>query len=142
MRDRAYGEIIEKSIVGIGVVDEKAIDEINIYRATIRAMQLAIAALEIAPEYILVDGRMKLVTKCPIKCIVGGDAISLSIAAASIVAKVTRDRIMLEYHRQYPAYGFARHKGYATVNHKELLRIHGPSPIHRQSFRPVADCRI
>lgn len=142
MRDRAYQEIIKKSIVGIGIVDEKAIDEINIFRATIKAMELAIADLEITPEYILVDGRMKLVTKCPIKCIIGGDAISLSIAAASIVAKVTRDRIMLEFHKQYPAYGFARHKGYATVSHKELLRMHGPSPIHRKSFRPVADCAI
>jgi ribonuclease HII len=136
-RRAAYREILKKAEVGIGIVDEKRIDEINIYRATIEAMQNAIADLDIPPDYIIVDGRMKLATKPPIKCIVGGDSKSLSIAAASIIAKVTRDDIMLSYHDEYPQYSFARHKGYATKAHKRALKKHGPSPIHRRSFAPV-----
>jgi len=138
-REKAYGEIVEKAIVGVGIVNEKTIDEINIYRATIRAMQEAVANLKIPPEYVLVDGRMKLPTKCPIKCIVGGDSKSLSIAAASIIAKVTRDRIMIKFDSIYPQYGFARHKGYGTKFHMSALEKHGPSPIHRFSFHPVKD---
>jgi ribonuclease HII len=136
-RDKAYREILEKAIVGIGMVDEKTIDEINIYRATIRAMELAIADLDIPPEYVIVDGAVKLTTKCPIKCIIGGDSKSLSIAAASIIAKVTRDRLMLKYDEIFPQYGFARHKGYGTKFHNAALVRHGPSPIHRFSFSPV-----
>jgi len=136
-RQIAYEEILTKCIVGIGIVDEKAIDEINIYRATIRAMEEAIANLALKPDYIIVDGRMKLSTKCPLKCIIGGDGLSLSIAAASIIAKVTRDRLMLKYDELYPQYGFARHKGYGTRLHKETLEKHGPSPIHRYSFSPI-----
>ena len=141
-RRKAYREIVKKAAVGIGIVDEKRIDEINIYRATIEAMQAAIANLEIPPDYIIVDGRMKLATKPPIKCIVGGDSKSLSIAAASIIAKVTRDDIMLSYHDKYPHYGFARHKGYPTKAHKSALKKHGPSPIHRMSFAPVKSLTI
>ncbi len=140
-RDKAYHEIIKKAIVGIGIVDEKTIDKINIYRATIKAMESAVANLEIPPDYIIVDGRMKLVTKCPIKCIVKGDSTSLSIAAASIIAKVTRDRIMVAYDSTYPQYGFSRHKGYPTKYHKSALKKFGPSPIHRYSFQPVSDSR-
>ncbi|MDP3803927.1 MAG: ribonuclease HII [Candidatus Omnitrophota bacterium] len=136
-RERAYREIVEKAIVGVGIVDEKTIDRINVYRATIRAMQEAVNNLKAEPDYALVDGRMKVPTKCPIKCIVGGDSKSLSIAAASIVAKVTRDRIMVKYDRVYPQYGFARHKGYGTKFHMTALEEHGPSPIHRFSFQPV-----
>lgn len=136
-RKAAYSEIVKKAAVGIGIVGEKRIDEINIYRATIEAMQSAIANLETPPDYIIVDGRMRLATKPPIKCIVGGDSKSLSIAAASIIAKVTRDEIMLSYHDMYPQYGFASHKGYPTKAHKAALKKHGPSPIHRMSFAPV-----
>jgi len=142
LREKAYAEIMDKCAVGIGVVDEKIIDLLNIYRATIRAMDLAIANLNVVPDYIIVDGRVKLVTRCPLKCIVGGDALSLSIAAASIIAKVTRDRMMLEYDKTFPQYGFARHKGYGTKFHKEALKKHGPSPIHRFSFRPVKDLMV
>jgi len=138
-RDRAYREIREKCIVGVGMIDEKTIDAINIYQATKRAMQMAVAHLEIPPDYVIVDGNMKILTKCPLKCIVGGDSKSLSIAAASIIAKVTRDRIMIDYDRVYPQYGFARHKGYCTKAHIETLTNHGPSPIHRNSYRPVRD---
>ena len=135
-REKAFAEISEKAFVGIGIVDEKTIDEINIYQATRKAMHEALAKLEVPPDYVIVDGRMKIATKCPIKCIVGGDAKCLSIAAASIVAKVTRDKIMAEYDLVYPQYGFKQHKGYATRSHKRALRAHGSSPIHRNSFHP------
>ena len=136
-REKAYREIFKKAIVGIGIIGEKMIDEINIYQATLRAMEMAIRNLDIPPDYVIVDGRMKIVTKCPVKCIVKGDCKSMSIAAASIIAKVTRDRIMEKYHKVYPQYGFLRHKGYPTKAHKEALNLHGPPPIHRRSFRPV-----
>jgi ribonuclease HII len=136
-RERAYAEIVAKAIFGVGIVDEKTIDRVNIYRATVKAMEMAVAKLEIPPDYVIVDGRMKITTGCPIRCIVGGDGQSLSIAAASIIAKVTRDRLMCEYDNLYPEYGFARHKGYGTRFHKEALLARGPSPIHRLSFRPV-----
>lgn len=138
-REKAFREIMKKAIVGVGIVDEKTIDEINIYQATLRAMELAIAGLDIGPDYILVDGNMKVASRCPLKCIVGGDSKSLSIAAASIIAKVTRDRLMIKYDEIYPQYGFARHKGYATKFHKAALKDHGPSRIHRFSFQPVRD---
>lgn len=136
-REIAYSEILEKAIIGVGIVDEKTIDEINIYRATIKAMELALSKLKTPPDYVIVDGRMKLSTHCPIKCIIKGDSKSLSIAAASIIAKVTRDHLMLEYDKVYPQYGFARHKGYGTRYHQLALKKHGPSPIHRFSFQPV-----
>ena len=138
-RERAYSEIMEKSIVGIGIIGEKTIDRINIYQATKRAMQIAVSNLRIPPDFVIVDGNMKIATKCPIKCIAGGDSKSLSIAAASIVAKVTRDRIMVEYDKQYPQYGFSRHKGYGTKEHMAAIKNRGASPIHRNSFRPIRD---
>lgn len=141
-RERAFHEIRKKAFVGVGIVDEKTIDKINIYRATIKAMELAIADLEIPPDYVLVDGRVKLATKCPTKCITKGDSKCLSIAAASIIAKVTRDSLMVEYHEKYPQYGFSRHKGYPTKFHKTALKNHGPSPIHRISFQPVRESLI
>ena len=100
---------------------------------------MAIANLEIPPDYVIVDGRMKIVTRCPVKCIVKGDCKSMSIAAASIIAKVTRDNIMQKYDEQYPQYGFARHKGYGTRRHVQALQEFGPSPIHRYSYRPVRE---
>lgn len=136
-REIAYREIIKKSVFGVGIVDEKTIDKINIYQATKKAMQTALSGLKIPPEYVIVDGNMKLSTKCPIRCIPKGDSKSISIAAASIIAKVTRDRIMLEYDAVYPQYGFARHKGYGTKYHMAAIENHGPSPIHRYSFHPV-----
>lgn len=136
-RERAYHEILSKSIVGIGIIDEKMIDQINIYQATIRAMQMAIANLRVSPEYVIVDGNMRFDAPCAMQSIVRGDSKSMSIAAASIIAKVTRDRIMLKYDSSYPQYGFARHKGYPTKAHKDALRRFGPSPIHRFTFQPV-----
>lgn len=143
-RELAYKEILKKGIVGVGIVDEKTIDEVNIYQATLRAMEMAVKNLNIPPDYIIVDGRMKLVAKCPVKCIIKGDSESISIAAASIVAKVTRDAIMRKYDEEYPQYGFGRHKGYGTRLHKLTLKKFGPSPIHRYSYAPVRElsCRF
>jgi len=138
-REEAYLQILERSHVGVGIVDEKIIDSINIYQATIKAMRMALDDLGVLPDYVIVDGRMRLPTNCPMRSIVGGDSKSLSIAAASIIAKVTRDRIMEKYHEIYPQYGFLRHKGYPTRAHKRALVEHGISPIHRLSFRPVMD---
>ena len=136
-RDRAYREIINKSIYSVGIVNETVIDKVNIYQATARAMEMAVRKLKKTPDILLVDGRIKL--KLPQKkiFITKGDSISLSIACASIVAKVTRDRIMERYHDTYPEYGFRKHKGYGTRQHKAALIDHGPSPIHRYSFKPV-----
>ncbi len=100
-------------------------------------MEQAVANLEISPDYVIVDGRVKLKIGCPLKCIIRGDSLSLSIAAASIVAKVTRDRIMIAYDRIYPQYYFSRHKGYPTKVHKLALQAHGASSIHRMTFAPV-----
>jgi ribonuclease HII len=138
-REKAYDEILGKAVVGVGIVDEKTIDDINIYWATIKAMQIAISNLKIPPDFVIVDGKVKFPSKCPVKAIVKGDSRSLSIAAASIIAKVTRDRIMLDYHDQYPQYNFKQHKGYPTRDHKKALKVHGPSPIHRRSYKPVKD---
>lgn len=137
MRSVAYREIMKKAHVGVGIVSEKIIDEINIYNATVKAMEKALARLAIKPDYLLVDGRVKLSFPCKKSYIIGGDSKSLSIACASIVAKVTRDRIMEKYHKKYPSYGFMKHKGYGTKEHMSCLLKHGPSPIHRFTFNPL-----
>jgi len=137
MRLIAYDEILEKALFGIGIINEKIIDRINIYNATKRAMRRALESLSVKPDLVLVDGNIALIAPGDKKYITGGDSKSLSIACASIIAKVTRDRIMLKYHEKYPRYGFSRHKGYGTKEHMRLLLKHGPSPIHRRSFNPV-----
>jgi len=137
MRSLAYGEILEKALFGVGIISEKVIDRINIYNATKKAMRRALQNLSVKPDIVLVDGNIDLKAPCKKKHIIGGDSKSLSIACASIIAKVTRDRIMRKYHEKYPHYGFARHKGYGTREHMRLLLKHGPSPIHRRSFNPV-----
>jgi len=133
----AYREIIEKAWIGVGIKNEKVIDEVNIYRATAMAMEEAVKNLEVKPDYLLVDGRVRLKTHCQKAYIIGGDSKSLSIACASIIAKVTRDKIMEKYHKKYPKYGFLRHKGYGTKEHFHRLMKHGPSPIHRFTFNPL-----
>jgi ribonuclease HII len=122
---------------GVSIVEAAIVDSINILQATHRAMSQALAQLCPAPQHILVDGLPVRSLPCIQRAIVEGDAKSYSIAAASVVAKVTRDRLMLEYDRQYPAYGFAEHKGYGTPRHIAALIRHGPSPIHRLSFAPL-----
>ena len=122
---------------GIGIVESEAIDEINILRAALKAMALAVGDLEIEPDYLLIDGNHLPPTHLAAKAIIKGDSRSLSIGAASIIAKQTRDLLMKQYHKKYPNFGFDRHKGYGTKGHVEALKLHGPCPIHRRSFEPV-----
>lgn len=123
--------------LGTGIVDADLIDQINILQATHRAMRLALAQLQPPPEHVLVDGLPVKLLGYPQTALVKGDARSYTIAAASIIAKVTRDRLMLDYDRLYPAYGFAEHKGYPTPQHVASLTQCGPCPIHRRSFAPL-----
>lgn len=121
----------------IAEVDAGLIDEINILQATHRAMNDALARLNPPPQHALVDGRPVKTMRVPQTAIVKGDARSYSIAAASVLAKVTRDQLMVEFDRQWPAYGFAGHKGYGTAQHLAAIAAHGPCPIHRRSFAPL-----
>jgi len=121
----------------IAQTDAAQIDEINVLQATHRAMNEALAKLNPAPQHALVDGRPVRTMRVPQTAIVKGDEQSYSIAAASVLAKVTRDRLMLEFDRQWPKYGFAAHKGYGTARHLAALAAHGPCPIHRRSFAPL-----
>jgi ribonuclease HII len=127
---------------GIGMADADTIDELNILRATHLAMRRAIAGLRQKPQHVLVDGLPVPTIGYPQTAMVKGDSRSYSIAAASVLAKVTRDRLMLEYDRRYPNYGFARHKGYPTQEHLEALSRFGPCPIHRRSFAPVREIQL
>ena len=133
----AYKEILQKAWFGIGIISEKRIDEINIYNATRSAMEEAVKNLRKKPDFLLIDGRIRPKVNCQRSNIIKGDTRSLTIACASIVAKVTRDNMMLKYHERFPQYNFARHKGYGTREHFHLLKKHGPSPIHRRTFNPV-----
>ncbi|MCU0573303.1 MAG: ribonuclease HII [Syntrophobacteraceae bacterium] len=123
--------------VGIGCVEASVIDSVNILRATFQAMELAVLNLHPAPDLLLIDGPYRLPLPTPQLGIPGGDRRSVSIAAASIVAKVHRDRVMDRYHDLYPAYGFDRNRGYPTAMHREALRRFGPCPIHRRTFAGV-----
>ena len=139
-RDRLYELIYSQAVaVGIGIVDALEIDRINILRASLLAMAMAALNLDPAPDCLLVDGNVPIPLALAQKTIVKGDALSLSIAAASIVAKVTRDRLMSRYDQDYPHYGFAGHKGYATHAHREAIGRHGCCPIHRRSFKGVKE---
>ena len=134
-RRELYDIITEQAVsFGIAFASEQEIDEINILQATFLAMQRAMERLDPAPELALIDGNRAKDFGLPVRTIVGGDGLSASIAAASILAKVTRDRLMEEYDGQYPQYGFAVHKGYGTKRHYAALREFGPCPIHRQTF--------
>ncbi|MCX5725817.1 MAG: ribonuclease HII [Candidatus Saganbacteria bacterium] len=135
-REKLYIEIQKKAVsIGVGIVSEKVIDRINILQATLRAMHEAVERLSITPEHILVDGDKKIPSlSLNQTAIPKGDSKCSSIAAASIIAKVTRDRIMVKLDAEYPGFGFAIHKGYGTKAHKKALRKYGRSPIHRLSF--------
>ena len=138
-REELFIPIRERAIaVGIGTASVLEIDRLNIYWATMQASKRALAALGLSPRHVLVDGRLIPGLELPQTRIVGGDRKSFCIAAASIIAKVTRDRMMVDLDGQYPGYGFAQHKGYCTNEHMQLLIKLGPSPIHRRSFQPVA----
>jgi ribonuclease HII len=136
-RERAYFEIMEKCVVGVGIVDVHDIDRVNILQATLLAMQQALEGLGEKPDCVLIDGNKAPNTAHRHFPVVDGDASSLSIACASVVAKVTRDRMMEALDEQYPQYGFRRHKGYGTPEHEETLKKFGPCRIHRKSFDPV-----
>jgi ribonuclease HII len=127
----------EAHSVGIGIVDVKEIDRRNILQAALSSMAIAVANLLPQPDFLLIDGKFPIHSPLPQKAVIKGDRLSLSIAAASIIAKVTRDRLMIHYDKEYPTYGFARHKGYPTKAHLAAVRQHGRCPIHRCSFRGV-----
>ncbi|HQN18754.1 MAG TPA: ribonuclease HII [Syntrophobacteraceae bacterium] len=137
-RDARYQDILSRaSAVGIGSIEPAEIDRINILQATFKAMIQAIESLPLPPDFLLIDGPYRLPVTTAQKGIPRGDQRSISIASASIVAKVYRDRLMCEWDTRYPAYGFAQNKGYGTARHLEALRRHGPCPLHRLSFRGV-----
>lgn len=130
IRDRAVA-------VSVGWAEPEEIDRTDILRATFSAMVRAVQGLQVSPDFLLLDGPYTVPLTLPQRGVIRGDARSLSIAAASIIAKVHRDQLMDSYHRLYPAYGFHRHKGYPTAEHREALRRFGPCPIHRRSFKGV-----
>ncbi|HZP20482.1 MAG TPA: ribonuclease HII [Bauldia sp.] len=137
-RERLYGLIIARASVAIAIASRERIDRMNILRASLWGMSRAVAGLSCRPDHVLVDGNMLPPNlPCPAEAIVSGDALSLSIAAASIVAKVTRDRLMCCLGRAMPHYRFEEHKGYSTPAHFEALQLHGASVHHRRSFAPV-----
>ena len=137
-REALYAKITRVAGWGIGIVDVEEIDRLNIYHATMLAMTRAVDALGIEPGMVLVDGNALPRWRYPATALVSGDALSRSIAAASIVAKVTRDRIMHVYDADWPGYGWRQNKGYGTPGHKAALLCLGPTPHHRRSFSPVA----
>jgi ribonuclease HII len=135
-RERLEQEIRQVAIgVGVGMVEVEEIDRINIYHAGLKAMRLALENLPVFPEHVLVDGRSLKNLPCPCSAFIKGDRDVYSIAAASIIAKVHRDRLMIDLDQRYPEYGFARHMGYGTVAHRDALRRFGATPVHRRSFR-------
>ena len=139
-REELFPKIQEISVAfGLAVVDQKVIDKINILQAARLAMKKAVEALKITPGLLLIDGNQKIDSTLNQWAIVKGDSRSLSIAAASVLAKVTRDRIMDGYHKLYPQYEFNRHKGYGTRLHRNLIQEHGPCPIHRRTFKGVSE---
>jgi ribonuclease HII len=141
-REFLFERIEEAALsVGVGIVDPETIDRVNILQATRLAMLEAVGKLTAPPELILIDALTLPSLPCPQKALIKGDRRSASIAAASIIAKVTRDRIMLGYDERFPQYGFRRHKGYPTPEHLAALVKHGPCPIHRMTFRGVAGHR-
>jgi len=141
-RERAEARIRAEAVaIGLGIVEPETIDRINILQASRQAMREAFLSLDAPPDCVLIDGLPIPAFPCAHQqAIVGGDGLCASIAAASIIAKVARDRMMRAYHDVYPEYGFAGHKGYGAAKHLEALRVHGPCPIHRRSFAPVAAC--
>ena len=138
-REELYPILIRDAIsYGIGIIDEKIIDEVNIYEASKLAMYEAINNLKVKPQHVLIDA-MKLDLDVPSTSIIKGDAKSLSIAAASVIAKVTRDHMMIELDKKYPMYGFAKHKGYPTKKHLKALEKYGPLEMYRFTYGPVRD---
>ena len=139
-RNDLYDKIFSQAdAVGVGVAVPEEIDALNILRASLLAMARAVANLSVIPDYLLIDGTFQIDADFPQRAIPKGDAKSISIAAASIIAKVTRDRLMLEYSETYPEYEFHRHKGYPTRMHRDAIKTFGCCPIHRKSFKGVKE---
>ena len=140
LREKIYRYLTNHADVvwSVGVVGSVEIDRINILRASHEAMRIAVAGLPILPDHVLIDGLPVFPFPLPQTAIIDGDCLSLSIAAASVIAKVTRDRLMREFCAQFPEYCFSQHKGYGTELHLQRLNQYGPCPIHRRSFEPVA----
>ncbi len=136
VREYLFDLILSETLCGIGAAEVGEIDRINIYQASFLAMDRALENLNTQPEHLLVDGRAFPRNDIPFTTIVKGDSLSYSVAAASILAKVTRDRMMREYDQEFPQYGFANHKGYATREHLDAIEEFGYCPIHRRSFHP------
>lgn len=140
VRARLYLHLREiGALIGVGVCEVEEIDRLNILRASLLAMKKAMEALAVAPDFLLVDGKFTIPALLPQKSLVKGDSRSASIAAASIVAKEERDRLMTDYHHRFPQYNFAGHKGYPTAEHRRLLKEHGPCAIHRRTFKGVRE---
>lgn len=139
-REKLYNQLLKHPDihVGVGIISSDIIDKINILMATRLCMSKAIANLDTRPDCLLIDGMILPLVKIPQKKIIDGDALSLSIASASIIAKVTRDNIMCQYHEKYPQYGFNKHKGYGTKEHMNRIKKYGPCEIHRKSFYPIS----
>lgn len=137
-RNLFFPRIMQEAVaVGVGICDHKEIDAANILSAALLSMKRAVKNLDTAPDFLLVDGKFTLSMDISQQPVIKGDAKSISIAAASIVAKVTRDRIMTTLHQTYPVYNFIQHKGYPTVLHKKAILDHGPCPVHRRTFKGV-----
>lgn len=126
--------------IGVGICDHETVDRVNILQATFLAMKIAVGQLKTRPDHLLIDGKFIIPnSSLNQEAVIDGDALVFSIAAASIIAKVTRDRIMDEYDKKYPNYGFAKHAGYGTKAHMDALKQFGPCQIHRRTFRPISD---
>ena len=137
-RERLVPQIEAQAVAfAVEFVEVDEIDRVNILQATLNGMQRAVESLEPTPRLALIDGNRAPRLSCKVKTVIGGDRLIASISAASILAKVYRDRLMLSMHDLYPVYGFDRHKGYPTAHHLDRLKVHGPCPIHRKSFAPV-----
>ncbi len=140
VREKLYGELKEiDAYIGVAVVSETKIDQVNILQASLLAMQESLSLLQVSPDFVLVDGKFKVPVSLPQIPLVKGDSRSASIAAASIVAKVTRDKLMCDYHRQFPMYNFKNNKGYPTLEHRQAIVKYGPCPIHRRTFARVKE---
>ncbi|MCX5843709.1 MAG: ribonuclease HII [Deltaproteobacteria bacterium] len=135
-RERLY-EVIEHDAlsIGLGVVEASVIDDVNVFQATLMAMKEAVSNLSLKPDYLIIDGSCCIFVPLPQEAVVKGDSRSISVASASIIAKVSRDSIMEIYHRQFPQYNFLKNKGYGTGEHREAIKKYGPCKIHRRSFR-------
>jgi len=137
-RKKFFPIIMENAVaVSLGRSDHDEIDRINILAASLKSMERAVSGLALIPDYLLIDGKFTINSNIPQKAVIKGDSKSISIAAASIIAKVTRDAIMKEFHLSYPEYGFDRHKGYPTKAHRKALLKFGPCPLHRKSFKGI-----